>query len=62
MLGALQGGGVGVGLGRYLLHPADPWFWGVGILYSAIALVAALTARRQPETDAETVDNDVVDG
>jgi hypothetical protein len=44
-LSLLQGLGMGVGFGRYLEHPADPWFWGVGILYSAIALVAALTAR-----------------
>ncbi len=48
VLGALQGLGLGVGFGRYLLHPADPWFWGVGLTYSAVAGVAALTARSRP--------------
>lgn len=42
----LQGLGMGVGFGRYLEDPADPWFWAVGITYSAVALVAALTAPR----------------
>lgn len=48
VLGALQGLGMGVGFGRYLESPADPWFWAVGVTYSAVALVAALTARRDP--------------
>jgi hypothetical protein len=43
-LSLLQGVGMGVGFGRYLETPTDPWFWAVGILYSSIALVAALTA------------------
>ena len=47
-LGALQGLGLGVGFGRYLDNPADPWFWGVGILYSSIAFVAAVTAPTTP--------------
>ena len=41
---ALQGLGMGVGFGRYLDTPTDPWFWAVGIVYSLVALVAALTA------------------
>jgi len=45
-LGALQGLGMGVGFGRYLETPSDPWFWVVAVSYSLIALVAALTASR----------------
>jgi hypothetical protein len=44
VLSVLQGLGMGVGFGRYLETPTDPWFWGVGILYSLVALAAALTA------------------
>ena len=58
-LSALQGLGLGVGFGRYLLRPADPWFWGVGVLYSAIALAAALTAPRSPApVDADRASED----
>ena len=47
-LGALQGLGMGVGFGRYLETPSDPWFWAVGITYSLIAFLAAVTAPRPP--------------
>ena len=47
-LGALQGLGMGVGFGRYLETPGDPWFWAVGITYSLIAFLAAVTAPRDP--------------
>jgi hypothetical protein len=47
-LGALQGLGMGVGFGRYLETPSDPWFWVVAVGYSLVALVAALTAPREP--------------
>lgn len=46
VVSALQGLGVGVGFVRYFHDYADPWFWGIGILYSSIAGVAALTAPR----------------
>jgi hypothetical protein len=46
VVSALQGLGVGVGFVRYFHDYADPWFWGIGVLYSLIAGVAALTAPR----------------
>ena len=53
VLGTLQGLGMGVGFGRYLETPTDPWFWGVGITYSLIALVSGLTAARPPAPAGE---------
>ena len=38
--------GLGAGFGRYLDAPGDPWFWGVVVTYTAIALVALLRGRR----------------
>jgi hypothetical protein len=46
-LGTLQGAGMGVGFGRYLETPSDPWFWVVAVTFSLVALVAALTAPRE---------------
>jgi hypothetical protein len=45
-LATLQGIGMGVGFGRYLDAPADPWFWVIALGYSLIAFVAAITAPR----------------
>ena len=47
VLGALQGLGLGIGLGRYLDSPTDPWFWGVGLTYSAVAGISALVGARR---------------
>jgi hypothetical protein len=50
-LGTLQGIGMGVGFGRYLETPSDPWFWVIAVGYSLIAFVAAITAPRSVEPD-----------
>jgi hypothetical protein len=37
---------LGLGFARYLRHPADPWFWGTALGWSAVCLLAALAGRR----------------
>ena len=51
VLASLQGLGLGVGLGRYLDTPSDPWFWAVGLTYSAVAGLSALGANRARTPD-----------
>jgi hypothetical protein len=53
VLSFLQGIGVGVGFGRYLDNHTDLWWWGIGTLYSLIALAAALTGKRPDDRTAD---------
>jgi hypothetical protein len=38
---------LGIGFGRYLRSPADPWFWAVVIAYGAATGLAFLSGRRR---------------
>jgi hypothetical protein len=38
--------GLGLGLARYLRHPADVVFWTVVVVYGGVCILAALSGRR----------------